>query len=492
MPKASKKTVGATKRDSGRAGVETVVKVESDDDMFEGEDDEIIALARQTKEAPVVGNQTASCTSSASRPASTSRASAPRSLTAKEAEARALDLAEGSYGSVEVTESDGGANVGDADDTFMGASKKEEAKRRKSLKKLEEKSSRRVKRLQQNQATLTAGPMTFDERFRSLLRMFNVDRSKTDLSRQEKTSLAVRLVASDIMRDKFGKAIDSRIHEILNSVLEEKKEFIEFLSREVEKRGQHVSKKNGGETRKSVEAPKSGDPPAKKVRVHNPKKKPDVDITDTASKNIAKFVMEWQQSAFGNAPPPLFPPGYDEPVPNDPKFIHEDQLEAALKPNCLMTQSWNAPSAPPSVAGRADVNLNDIMHRQDEILAAVQQVMQVLHLHSLALTCSAEAVANVRLAVARDGDMQTQLANELEAAQKVTLLASDPDLKELPFRTVAAINNFFLDGKRVAKLIKYLCTYVKFSRRYAADLNAALLHNDLQATVLWAGPQRRL
>ena len=233
--------------------------------------------------------------------------------------------------------------------------------------------------------------------------------------------------------------------------------------------------------RTRVEPPGKTDAPPKKLKVHHSKRKSEEEIADQASTSIARFCMDWQETMGSKVT--LSVPGADSDAAGenagDPSFVHEDELRAYLWPKSLETPAWGRPIDTTGDSLAADVG--------GQILRAVEDIKRVQHLHTLALQSTLEALGNVRRAIAKDGNQETQLSTELKAAQRATLLATDGDLKSLPFRSLTEIDSFFLDGNRVAKLGKYLCTYIRYSKKYPQELNAALLHPDLQAVIYWPG-----
>ncbi len=441
---------------------------------------------------------------------------------------------------------------------YLSASKKEEEDRRNALESIDLQTQRRINRLRRDRATVTCRDnMPFDDRLKSLLGAFRVGEETgpdAESVRKSKTALAIKCVASEKARNDVVRDIDKRIRSLDDNLSSKKREYFNFLCKELPAREkmwneartkevnlmseyENLKKKFEGKedaeiyleddtayerytlikeivqaqknledyqqtgrtplrertqaSRKRIEAPSADGSDAKKVRVHNSKKKSDFEIIDQASASVTRFCVDWQMTVHGRdiahsedatGAPTL--PG----VNDDPRFVHENQLLSALWPNALKTPSWNSvkPAAEPE-----DATLDHIHARQSHIIATIQEIQSIQHAHSLAMCNILDAVAAVRLAVARDGQQQEALAKELASAQRATLLGSDPDLKNLPFRSLPQIHEFFKSADRISKLAKYLCTYVKYTNRYAADLNDALLHPDLQQVVYWPGTRLR-
>ncbi len=168
--------------------------------------------------------------------------------------------------------------------------------------------------------------------------------------------------------------------------------------------------------------------------------------------------------------------------------MHENQLLQIIWPNTFKGKPWKV-NVPPEDAGSENASVADLFRRQEVILQGIVNVQRVQHLHSLALSTLVDKVAAVR---GKDGSMPEDLAKELKAAQRATLLASDPDLKQLPFKSIASIADFFTHEDRVQKLASYLCTYVPYDKtQYAGNLCRALIHPQLMDIAYWAGRSKR-
>ena len=432
---------------------------------------------------------------------------------------------------------------------FLKKSRHEEEVRRRRLEDFEERVKQRIKRLKKQKDVVTDRTnMSFNQRFQHLRAVFNVgdkvDDYRKESIRQRKTAIAVKLIASDKYKEQFGKALERRIVYYQNRLMDKKKEHIDFLAKEVTKREarwQHSRKKETtwreelaelqrsvdpdadrlrllleiqkahdkfdaymqsdglavektirNRKRKRIEAPlKTDKAPTKKVRVVGGNKKPDEEIYKQAAESIARFTMEWLEGTRGAETVQRGENNFEKEIVGNPDFVHEAQLLKNLWPNAYKGKPWKVFFRAEDEQER-DATMEDIYRRQDVVLQAVINMQRVQHVHSLALNTLLQNVSDVRIAVAKDGDMHPQLAKELAAAKHAALLASDPDLKELPFKSITCIADFFVHEDKVTKLAHYLSKYVKYDRKYyARALNTALLHPQLQDIVYWAGPGKR-
>ncbi len=424
---------------------------------------------------------------------------------------------------------------------FLERSRKEEKDRGVALEDFVINVERRVDNLKRLRNVVTdTTNMTFDQRFKRLLTVLNVgektDNYAMESKRQRKTSIAVKLLASVIFREKYAKALEKRIASYNARVMDKKKAHLDFLGRELirrERRWQKArqadrswredlaaleqkrdpdarrlellrdiqaahdkldryTKTKGKDGEKSIgsrkrpppiEAPKRGEScKVAKTTVFNSRKKSDEEISAMAAKSIARFTMDWQEAMLGRQTVLRGETNFEGDVVSNPEYVHEDQLLKALWPNGLKSKPWKIHATP----------MGELDHRHDAIFQAIVNVQRVQHVHSLALASLFNNVSDVRMAVAKDGDNKEQFAKEIAAAKEATLLASDPDLRNLPFRSISSIADYFIAEDRVEKLALYLCTYVAYDRlHFAKKLNSALLHPQLMDLVNWVGPRKR-
>ena len=393
--------------------------------------------------------------------------------------------------------------------------------------------------------------LTFDVRFKSLLTTFRVglETGANGVSRKrEKTAIDVKCVASPRTRESVSKAIDQRIAKVENDVLDKKRRHFDFLCKELGRReeawvrarqqdmnlmqeyddlhekfkavekvdvadeeaeafarywvlrdlklakgkvlrykdmGQELATGARQRQRKRVEAPdKASQASHSQLKVRDSRKRSDEDIAEEAAKSIARYCMDYR--AATHTPPPGSYCASTSATTLDPRFVHEEQLMQTLWPQTLKTGTWKAIDYDIVEADKTPT-LRDVFDRQGQVLLAVQEMQRVQHLHSLALASTFEAVANVRLSVARDRNQEEKLAKELKAVQRVAVLNSDPDLRSLPFRSVPEIFWFFAKQDRVEKLARYLLVYVQYTKNFALALNSTLIHPDLQSLAYWPG-----
>ncbi len=371
--------------------------------------------------------------------------------------------------------------------------------------------------------------------------------------RQRKTAMVVKLMASEKYKQAFGKVLDTKIVSYQNRIMDRKKDYIDYLGEEVTKRermwqqtrakdkswredlaalqksanpdayklrllreikdahakldkymdteGVAVEKNIRNRQRKRILAPSKADGPSRnKIRVIDGKKMQcEDDIIDNGAQRIARYTLGWQETMVGGETVMKGDTDFEEDIATQPEYVHECQLLGAIWPNAYKGKPWTIRHTDADNEFEAEnaecedvASLANLFKRQDAILHAVRNIQHVQHVHSLAFTTLLENVSNVRVAVAKDGAVQMRLAKEMEAANRSRLLASDPDLKQLPFTTIAAIARFFLDESRVCKLAKYIMKYVKYQKiNYATNITSALLHPQLVGVALWAGPEER-
>ena len=247
-----------------------------------------------------------------------------------------------------------------------------------------------------------------------------------------------------------------------------------------------------------ISAPKLTDPPAKKTRVvganklvWSEKKKAKIrnDAIDRAAASIAQYIHDWRSDeAEVEEEETVVRVDDTEEGRLAAEFVHESQLEDTLKPDTLKTASW---TAKPPLSGLTGVALDPMVEPGAEAIHYVlqQQEMQlrVAHLHSLALAKALQGIADLKATIMSDVKKEEEAARTLRKANQAVQLASDPDLRQLPFKTVLQISLLFANTENVRKLSLYLFNFVPYvEKTYAQSLTAALLHADLQRIVYWS------
>ncbi len=239
--------------------------------------------------------------------------------------------------------------------------------------------------------------------------------------------------------------------------------------------------------RTRIAAPRPTDPPSKKTKVVRPTPKMRKDAIEVAAKKIAQYVQDWRRMDGADSDEEA--DGRDQPdersvmSPVQPEFVHEGQLQEALKPYLLLTRGWAAEAQEtPATAHEGD----EIMKMQHEILRRLDVQTGIMHLHSLALAKCVHALADVKASIIGDVKKDLETARLLRQANQAVVLASDPDLARLPFRSVSSLNAFMKVFANVEKLSLYIlnfCPYV--DKVYSGALVTALLHPELQQRVAW-------
>ncbi len=240
-----------------------------------------------------------------------------------------------------------------------------------------------------------------------------------------------------------------------------------------------------------VMAPKATDPPAKKTKVTRKPAKIRDDVFEQAARSIARYVQDWKRmdSPEGDQPDVVDlteESGHEDHHDDDPEFQHETQLRETLKPDALLTPDWNLQVADEDLVpgGDAAPGMVPLLH---QILRQQATQQRISHLHSLALCRCVNMLNDIKARVVGDIQKDKETAALLKKANQAVILASDPELKRLPFRTVTSISAFMNDPTKVEKLTLYLLNFHPYvEKTYAKTLIAALLHPSLQEAVYWS------
>ncbi len=254
--------------------------------------------------------------------------------------------------------------------------------------------------------------------------------------------------------------------------------------------GNNVSK------RKRISPPRPTDPPAKRTRVAPAVAAtvPREDAIDVAAKSIAIYIRDWLEAdgtEVGDEDTEIALTGPPEVDTDEQQFIHERQLEDTLKPETLQTPGWTAPPYVLSSHETDGQTGEEMFSMMRKMLVNQEMQMRALHLHSLALSTTIQSLGDLKATVVGDVRKDVEAAALIKKANQAVKLASDPDLKRLPFRNVFELTDFFRgrDSKRkVEKLSQYVLTYVPFiDKVYVASLADAIFHPDLQEKLFWTG-----
>ncbi len=261
--------------------------------------------------------------------------------------------------------------------------------------------------------------------------------------------------------------------------------------------------RDGQALRKPITAPGPNDvasgPPivkgSKKETKAGAEKDPD-EVFSVYAKSVATYVMN-TMIADGVADMPTI----DELNEEDPPTVavpltHEQELEFLSGPEQLHIGGFSTvdvtfPVIKPDSAITSE-ELPTILKCIFDGMAAINEKMDHLvknqKIHTLAHLANIKSTGLLRQLCVKDGTKKDAVYKKLQLSMKVALLASDAELRDLPFRTIAAIQSFFHgDGSnnRVQKLAHFCLAYIDFGRGYATALLDTVLHGELQLNVYW-------
>ncbi len=228
----------------------------------------------------------------------------------------------------------------------------------------------------------------------------------------------------------------------------------------------------------------------------------DADLKETQTKDelfalearkVAKAVMEAMIADGVMDGPVLDAVNADNPPDHRP-ITHEEELLLACIPEQLRNDGFAAVDLkfpayePPQVDG-SQVQIAQSMNAIYEGIAAINKkldhVVRTQQVHTLAHLANLRATGFLRVLCLKDGVKKDKVYSNLMLSLKAVVLGSDPELKELPFRSVPQIEAFFLDINHIIKLAHFLLTFVEFDRFYPTRLLDTVLHIQLQRIVFW-------
>ncbi len=170
---------------------------------------------------------------------------------------------------------------------------------------------------------------------------------------------------------------------------------------------------------------------------------------------------------------------------------HEQDLENLLKPEVLRTGAWSPPLE--AYTGYVDIQDGNVLDsvimlnkKMDALNSKMERILAILSLHSVAHISSIKAANEVRMLCLADGRNRDEAYQKLQTSLRAITLASDSDLKVMPFRSLAAIDKFFGKPERIEKAGYFLLTYYDFGKGFARAIVNALLDTDLQYDVFWS------
>ncbi len=241
-----------------------------------------------------------------------------------------------------------------------------------------------------------------------------------------------------------------------------------------------------------VAAPKLTDPPSKKTRLIRPPPKIRDDAYEQAARCIAKYVQDWRSMDGDNGKEHELVDlteerGERDEYIGDPSFVHEEQLKGSLMPDHLLTPTWNAPTPPEALVPDGDLSGDVVTTMTKNILKQQAVQLRISHLHSLALARCIHSLNDLKATVLGECNKQYEAAKAVKQANQTVLLASDPDLKKIPFRSLEVMTTFFKNPAHVEKLTLYILNFHPFvNKTYASTLISALIHPDMQEAVNWS------
>ncbi len=242
-----------------------------------------------------------------------------------------------------------------------------------------------------------------------------------------------------------------------------------------------------------VSAPKATDPPMKRTRLVSKPAKMRDDAFEMAARQIAEYVQDWKEMddpSVATEHPEDGEEAEDEgraDTPDDCKFVHETQLKECLRPEALLTNDWATPLDAADLVAPGQDGPDPVLGMTQQLLMQQEVQLRITHLHSLALARCVTLINDVKALVVGDVQKDKETANMMKKANQVVLLASDPLLRRLPFKTIREISAFMTKPDNVEKLTLYLLNFHPYvEKTYAATLISALLHPDLQQAVFWS------
>ncbi len=279
----------------------------------------------------------------------------------------------------------------------------------------------------------------------------------------------------------------------------EKEADCDRLARALKKR-QKAVKAKGKKARKAIERKACN-----KTGVADPSASDNADMKESLTKDhlfalearkVAKAVME-SMVADGVMDGPVLDALNDDNPPDHRPVTHEEELLLACIPEQLRNEGFAAvdetfpepPKLPEGNLGEYQLQLAKSVNALYEGIAAINRkldhVVRNQQVHTLAHLANIRATGFLRVLCLKEGVKKDKVYNNLMLSLKSVVLGSDPDLKELPFRSVAQIEVFFLDINHIIKLAHFLLTFVEFDRFYPSRLLDTVLHIQLQRIVFW-------
>ncbi len=266
------------------------------------------------------------------------------------------------------------------------------------------------------------------------------------------------------------------------------------------KRRRKELKKKGKDARKGIEgsSENAANPPVKhKKKADDPLNRDQ--LYAVAANKVAKHVLEVMvQDGVTDGPvaATLHALEHDDPPPVH-EISHEEQLLVACVPEQLRTVGFEGvnlkfPSVEPLLAaadGGPQAEIIKLIKATYDGLAAINTKVDHLirnqQIHTIAHLANIRATGFLRLFCLKDGAKQDRVHENLLISMKSVILGSDPELRDLPFRSLAQTEVFFRDINHIVKLGHFLLAFVEYDRFYPAKLMDTVFHIELQRSIYW-------
>ena len=225
------------------------------------------------------------------------------------------------------------------------------------------------------------------------------------------------------------------------------------------------------------------------------------EVFDKASKEISAAVAKSMEDQ-GYEPPTEAAEARAHPGRVPLELASESELEILVRPETLRCGDWNTmigefPSTLGDLIGsdpqqQQMLLLKKIYTAVDVINSKLDRVTNIQHLHTVSLINVVKTSNVLRMLCLADGMEKNQVYEKLQSSLRTVALASDSDLKELPFKNLATLEDFFGDRNRIQKLGYFALWYTEYSKSFAKDLTNTLLSANLQHACFWSiGIQQR-
>ncbi len=190
----------------------------------------------------------------------------------------------------------------------------------------------------------------------------------------------------------------------------------------------------------------------------------------------------------------------NDPPPPHRAVNHEEELLFACIPEQLRTEGFASVDTsfplfePPNMGEAEDQNdqqrlFGEAIKKMFEAMGALndklEHLVKVQQIHTLAHLANIRATGLLRVLCLKDGARRDKVHTNLLISMKSIVLGSDPELKDLPFRTVSKTEAFFLDINHIIKLGHFLFVFVEYDRFYVSRLLDTIFSIHLQRDIYW-------